>query len=166
LRREPFTQESVGRGVARWLETTTSDALSVEEGSLYPALRRPMDRGWVRAEWAISQSNRRARYYTLTERGRAQLEREVSEWERFSGVGREVMSTSDGSHSPDDSHGSGWFRRPRRTSAPIDPRRVFDEEVQHHIEMRVAHNLARGMEARQPGHARGWPRPRGCSAPR
>jgi transcriptional regulator len=80
-----------GYGVARWLEAATSDALSVEEGSLYPALRRLMDRGWVRAEWGISENNRRARYYTLTDRGRAQLEREVSEWDRFSGVVREVL---------------------------------------------------------------------------
>jgi predicted permease len=70
------------------------------------------------------------------------------------------MSPSDGSHTPDGSHRSdrsGWFRRPRRTSAPIDPRRVFDEEIAHHIEMRVAHNLARGMDPTE-AHAEAWRR--------
>jgi transcriptional regulator len=72
-----------GYGIARWLEQVTSDALSVEEGSLYPALRRLMQRGWVRAEWGVSENNRRARYYTLTARGRAQLREDSATWLRY-----------------------------------------------------------------------------------
>lgn len=72
-----------GYGIALWLRRTTEDALSVEEGSLYPALHRMAKRGWVEAEWGISENNRRAKYYTLTERGRAQLQVETSRWALF-----------------------------------------------------------------------------------
>jgi len=72
-----------GYGIARWLEQTTDSALRVEEGSLYPALHRMAGRGWVTAEWGISEKKRRAKYYTLTSRGRAQLQVETSNWLRF-----------------------------------------------------------------------------------
>jgi transcriptional regulator len=72
-----------GYAVARWLERTTDDALRIEEGSLYPALHRLTRRGWVRAEWGVSDNNRRARYYSLTADGRKQLRRETAEWARF-----------------------------------------------------------------------------------
>jgi transcriptional regulator len=80
-----------GYGVARWLERATDDALRVEEGSLYPALHRLAERGWVRAEWGISENNRRATYYTLTARGRRQLERELSAWADFTDVVSRVL---------------------------------------------------------------------------
>ena len=85
-----------GYGIARWLEQVTSDALSVEEGSLYPALRRLMQRGWVRAEWGVSENNRRARYYSLSRKGSSQLEREVAAWDRFKGVVAEVLDVPEG----------------------------------------------------------------------
>lgn len=72
-----------GYAVARWLERTTDDALRIEEGSLYPALHRLTRRGWVRAEWGVSENNRRARYYSLTADGRKQLRRETAEWARL-----------------------------------------------------------------------------------
>lgn len=72
-----------GYAIARWLEDTTDDALSVEEGSLYPALHRMVGRGWVTSEWGLSENNRRARYYTLTPKGRAQLRTETAKWTRF-----------------------------------------------------------------------------------
>jgi len=72
-----------GYAIARWLEDTTADALSVEEGSLYPALHRMVGRGWVIDEWGVSENNRRAKYYTLTPRGRAQLRAETAQWGRF-----------------------------------------------------------------------------------
>ena len=62
-----------GYGVARWIEQATSDVLQIEEGSLYPALHRLETRGWVAAEWGTSENNRRAKFYTLTVKGRAQL---------------------------------------------------------------------------------------------
>jgi len=73
-----------GYGVARWIEETTEDVLRVEEGSLYPALRRLEDRGWVKSEWGLSENNRRARFYTITSAGRTHLRREAALWMRYS----------------------------------------------------------------------------------
>ena len=72
-----------GYGIAAWLQRTTDDALAVEEGSLYPALHRMMRRGWLSAQWGVSENNRRARYYTLTTEGRRQLRVETSTWDAF-----------------------------------------------------------------------------------
>ena len=73
-----------GYQIARWLEATTDDALRVEEGSLYPALHRMVNRRWVTSAWGTSENNRRAKFYTLTSAGREQLEVETVKWSRFS----------------------------------------------------------------------------------
>ena len=72
-----------GYGIARWIERTTADVLHVEEGSLYPALYRMEAKGWIRSEWGVSDSNRRAKFYYLTDTGLKQLQRETSSWERI-----------------------------------------------------------------------------------
>ena len=72
-----------GYGIARWLEESSDDLLRIEEGSLYPALYRMEKRGWVRSEWGFSESNRKAKYYRLTARGREQLETHTDGWERL-----------------------------------------------------------------------------------
>ena len=72
-----------GYAVARWIEQATDDVLRVEEGSLYPALHRLETRGWIAAEWGTSENNRRAKYYRLTPKGRAQLRAEKATWTRF-----------------------------------------------------------------------------------
>ena len=72
-----------GYAVARWVRDATNGALEVEEGALYTALHRIERRGWVRAEWGLSETNRRAKYYTLTARGREQLQRQTSAWARY-----------------------------------------------------------------------------------
>ena len=72
-----------GYGIARLIEDTTHDALQIEEGSLYPALYRMEDRGWISSEWGITEKKRRAKFYRLTARGRKQLEEETSSWERI-----------------------------------------------------------------------------------
>ena len=71
-----------GFGVAEYLHQV-SDALHVEEGSLYPALHRLESHGFVESEWRTSDSNRRARYYQLTPRGRKQVTLEISKWRRL-----------------------------------------------------------------------------------
>ncbi len=71
-----------GYAIAKDIQLVSDDVLRVEEGSLYPALERMLVKGWVRAEWARTESNRRARYYTLTPAGRKQLASEVSEFTR------------------------------------------------------------------------------------
>ena len=72
-----------GYGVMRWIEEATGSVLQIEEGSLYPALYRLEDRGWVVSDWGSSENNRRARYYRLTPKGRAQLKIETTEFTRF-----------------------------------------------------------------------------------
>jgi transcriptional regulator len=72
-----------GFAIARWIERATGDVLQIEEGSLYPALHRLNARGWIAAEWGVSDNNRRAKYYTLTPKGRAQLRVEAATWTRF-----------------------------------------------------------------------------------
>jgi transcriptional regulator len=66
------------------IQVLSRDTLNVKYGSLYPALHRLEAKGWITAEWAASESNRRAKYYTLTAAGRKQLEAERETWERFS----------------------------------------------------------------------------------
>jgi transcriptional regulator len=68
--------------------------LRIEEGSLYPALYRMVDRGWIEGEWGQSENNRRAKYYTLTKAGRKQLERETSSWERLSLAIAQIMQST------------------------------------------------------------------------
>ena len=72
-----------GFAVMRFLEDATGAALQVEEGSLYPALYRLEDRGWIESEMGLSENNRRARFYRLTPAGRAQLKTEVADFRRF-----------------------------------------------------------------------------------
>jgi PadR family transcriptional regulator, regulatory protein PadR len=72
-----------GYGVARWLEESSRDLLKIEEGSLYPALYRMEQRGWIGSEWGVSESNRKARYYRLTARGREQLQSQAVGWGRL-----------------------------------------------------------------------------------
>ena len=80
-----------GYAIARWVEDTTADVLQVEEGSLYPALRRLEDRGFISAQWGLSENNRRARYYELTPAGRRHLKAEAARWLEFAGAVTQVL---------------------------------------------------------------------------
>jgi PadR family transcriptional regulator PadR len=83
-----------GWGIARRIQQISRDVLSVTQGSLYPALYRLEERGWVAAEWGVSENKRRAKFYRLTRAGERQLERETESWERFvAAVGR-VLRTA------------------------------------------------------------------------
>ena len=78
-----------GQGIARAIQDQSDDVLIVDHGSLYPALQRLEDRGFVEAEWGTSENNRKARFYTITRKGRSELTREQSEWRRIaSAIGR------------------------------------------------------------------------------
>jgi transcriptional regulator len=72
-----------GLAVLRWLEQVTQARLQVEEGALYPALHRMEQKGWLEAEWGITEKNRKAKYYRLTREGRRQLASELSRWSRY-----------------------------------------------------------------------------------
>lgn len=81
-----------GYAIARFIEDTTGDAVLVEEGSLYPALYRMERRGWVDAEWGMSELGRRAKRYRLTDEGRVRLADETANWRRFSaGVSKVLL---------------------------------------------------------------------------
>ena len=71
-----------GYGIVNHIQRTSEDLLRVEEGSLYPALHRIEQQGWIASEWRVSENNRRAKYYSLTPTGRKQLARERENWER------------------------------------------------------------------------------------
>jgi len=78
-----------GQGIARAIQEQSRDALLVDHGSLYPALQRLEGRGWIRAEWGTSDTNRKARFYELTKAGRKQLVAETDEWRRLAtAIGR------------------------------------------------------------------------------
>ena len=80
-----------GYAVARWIEQQTEDAIQVEEGSLYPALYRLEKKGLLKSEWGVSELERRAKFYSLTERGQAKLDSETDEWLRFSAAVTTVL---------------------------------------------------------------------------
>ena len=82
-----------GYGIAMHIQQTSEDVLQVEEGSLYPELQRMLIKGWVVAEWAQTENNRRARYYRLTPAGRKQLVVELSQFDRvMQAIGRVIQT--------------------------------------------------------------------------
>ena len=74
------TGRAHGQGVARAIQSASRDSILVDHGSLYPALQRLEERGWIKAEWDASENNRRARFYELTAVGRKQLVRQTRQW--------------------------------------------------------------------------------------
>lgn len=78
------TQPLHGWAISKRIQSMSGDVLSVQQGSLYPALHRLEQQGWITAEWADSDAGRRTKVYSLTTDGRAQLEREVDTWKRLS----------------------------------------------------------------------------------
>ena len=83
-----------GYAIARRIKQCSKDALEVEEGSLYPALNRMLLKGWVDAEWGTSETNRKARFYSLTKAGRQQLAAEASAFNKLVGAIQLVMKTA------------------------------------------------------------------------
>src|SRR3954470_12248942 len=75
-----------GYAISEWIEAATEDLLLLEEGTLYPALHRLERRGWISAEWGVSDTNRRAKFYKLTAAGRARYRAEATVWHRHAGA--------------------------------------------------------------------------------
>ena len=82
-----------GYAIARWLEDRTADVLQVEDGSLYPALYRMEQRGWLQAAWGMSELGRKAKFYAITPAGRKRLAASTAEWQRFSAAISKVLLT-------------------------------------------------------------------------
>ena len=83
-----------GFGIAERIQLLSEDVFSVGEGSLYPALYRLEERGWIKSEWGQSENNRRAKYYTLTKSGKKQLEVENEGWDRLCLAIRQIMQSA------------------------------------------------------------------------
>ena len=83
-----------GWGIAQRIQEVSEDVLRVNQGSLYPALHRLEDEGWIAAEWGASENNRRAKYYRLTRRGQRQLEAETESWQRFAAAVARILQTA------------------------------------------------------------------------
>lgn len=83
-----------GWGIAQRIQQISQDVLQVGQGSLYPALHRLEQRGWIGSEWSTSDNNRRAKFYSLTRAGHNQLEKELGEWERLSAAIALVLQQS------------------------------------------------------------------------
>lgn len=84
-----------GYDVARWVRETTRGVLTLEEGALYTALHRMERRRWLRSEWGLSESNRRAKYYSLSAKGRVQLEAQSRDWAEYARAIRRVLRAED-----------------------------------------------------------------------
>jgi PadR family transcriptional regulator len=80
-----------GYGIAQRIQQLSGDVLRLNQGTLYPALLRLEQRGWITSKWGVSDNNRRARYYTLTRAGRKQLHREADEWNRMAAIMARVL---------------------------------------------------------------------------
>lgn len=86
--------EMHGWGIADRIEQLSKSVLSVGEGSLYPALYRLQDQGWIESEWGVSENNRKAKYYRLTRAGRKQLEVESESWDRLTSAIAAIMRSA------------------------------------------------------------------------
>ena len=84
-----------GQGIARTIEQQSDETLLVDHGSLYPALQRLAARGWISAEWGVSDNNRKARFYTLTKLGRKQLVAETRQWRRLAAAIAGILGPED-----------------------------------------------------------------------
>ena len=85
-----------GYGVAEWVRRTTDGTLEVEDGALYTSLHRMEKRGWIASEWGVSANNRRAKYYSLTSAGRAELTKASKDWARYAEAVFKVLGSEEG----------------------------------------------------------------------
>lgn len=86
-----------GFGIARRIEQVSRDVLQLNEGTVYTSLLRLQQQGWIKAEWGASENNRKAKFYSITKRGKKQLELETENWQRISGViGRVLRLEAEG----------------------------------------------------------------------
>jgi PadR family transcriptional regulator PadR len=83
-----------GYGIARRIEQVSGDSLSLNQGTIYPALLRLEQRGWVKSEWGTSETNRRAKFYSLSRTGRKQIEHETENWERIAATMARFLAAS------------------------------------------------------------------------
>jgi transcriptional regulator len=83
-----------GYGIARRIEQVSNDTLNLNQGTIYPALLRLQQRGWITTEWGTSENNRRAKYYSLSRLGKKQIEKETESWQRVAATMARFLATS------------------------------------------------------------------------
>jgi transcriptional regulator len=83
-----------GYGIARRIEQVSANSLSMNQGTIYPALLRLEQRGWIKSEWGTSETNRRAKFYSLSRTGRKQIEHEIENWERIAATMARFLAPS------------------------------------------------------------------------
>ena len=83
-----------GYGIARRIEQVSGDALTLNQGTIYPALLRLEQRGWIKSEWGVSETNRRAKFYSLSRIGKKQIEMETENWERVAATMARFLAPS------------------------------------------------------------------------
>jgi PadR family transcriptional regulator len=83
-----------GYGIAQRIHSQVDELLKIEDGSLYPALYRMEERGWISSEWGVSENNRRAKFYKLTRSGRKELDDQSANWNRVSGAVTRILQTT------------------------------------------------------------------------
>jgi PadR family transcriptional regulator, regulatory protein PadR len=83
-----------GYGIARRIEQVSDDSLCLNQGTIYPALLRLEQRGWIKSEWGLSEANRRAKFYALRKKGRKQMQKEADNWERMAATMARFLASS------------------------------------------------------------------------
>ena len=83
-----------GYGITQRIQQISQDALHLNQGTLYPALLRLEQRGWIDSEWGVSENNRKAKFYSLTKPGRKQLREETEDWQRMSAIINRLLETA------------------------------------------------------------------------
>lgn len=83
-----------GYAVTAWIRETSDEALTIDDGALYGALHRLAARGWIAAEWGLSENNRKAKYYSLTATGKRELKAQLATWRRYAAAVGKVMETA------------------------------------------------------------------------
>src|SRR4029077_11428136 len=126
-----------GLAIADRIQQMSKDILHVEQGSLYPALYRLEAQGWIKAEWGVSDNNRKARYYKLTAAGRKQLSAEEEHWLRITKGIDVVLAGASTMPRPRFSFSRlvGWFQKNRRDAE-------MAEEMQSHLDLLTERNIA------------------------
>ena len=152
------TGDAHGHTIAKVIERTSENVLEVEQGSLYPALHRLEDRGWVTSYWGASENNRKAKFYRLTAAGRKQLVRETSRWRQMTRAIGLVM----GEEARRWRRRMSWLSFFRRGRADAE----LQEEIEALLAEETADNIARGMRAGRgapPGTHETWQSAEACA---
>ena len=130
-----------GWGITLHIQHISKDVLRVEEGSLYPALHRMEQEGWIASEWGLSENNRRARFYRLTAQGRKQLKAERENWQKITRPSRWYWISGLRRHRSTSWHGSRVFAHSFAGTSWLR----LDEELAFHLSMREQWNVEQGM---------------------